>query len=169
MSNAYALQNADFLDHIDVVCPKCAKRAVVTGGKPNQYLVEEEQNIRCACAHCGFVAVLNDASKSTVFVNSRDVPVKSHVLYFNSPCDPFFQFPVWYEIPTTHGSLWAYNEEHLTVIENFIADKIRSRNGIALKNKSIASRLPVWASSAKNREYLVKTIKKFKEKQDFSV
>lgn len=164
MRNAYELQNGNFLDHIDVVCPKCAKKAVVTGGKANQYSVEDDQHIRCACNHCGYVAVLNEASKSTVFTNSRGVPVKSHILYFNNPCDPFFKFPVWYEIPTTHGNLWAYNLEHLTVIENFIADKIRSRNGLEIKNSSIASRLPVWASSAKNRDYLLKIINRFKEK-----
>lgn len=164
MSNAYTLQNEDFLDHIDVVCPKCEKHAVVTGGKPNQYSVEADHDIRCACSHCGFVSHFNDIAKSTVFTNSRGVAVKSHILFFNSPCDPFFQYKVWFNMPTTYGFLWAYNLEHLNIIEKFIADKIRSRNGLENKNKSIASRLPTWVSSAKNRDCLLKTIKKFKEK-----
>lgn len=161
IKNAYAVQNEDFLDHIDVVCPKCAKHAVVTGEKANQYSVPDDNEIRCVCSHCGFISRFNEISKSTVFTNSQGIDVKSNVLYFNSPCDPYFQFEVWYHIPTTYGSLWAYNLEHFQVIENFIADKLRSRNGLDPKNKSIASRLPTWASNAKNREYLLKTIKKF--------
>ena len=164
MCNAYQLQNENFLDHIDVVCPKCAKHAVVSGGIPHIYEVSENHDIRCACAHCGFAARSNAVAKSALFTNSREVDVKSHVLYFNAPCDPFFHFMVWYDIPTTHAFIWAYNMEHLKVIERFIADKIRSRNGLENKNKSIASRLPTWASSAKNREYLLKTINNFKEK-----
>lgn len=164
MFNPYTLQNEDFLNHIDVVCPKCTEHAIVTGAKANQYSHVDDHDIRCTCSHCGFVMRFNDIAKSTVFINSCGVAVKSHVLHFNSPCDPFFQYKVWYEIPTTYGILWAYNLEHLKVIESFISDKVRSRNGVENKNKSIASRLPIWVSSAKNRNYLLKTIAKFIEK-----
>lgn len=82
----------------------------------------------------------------------------------NGPCDPFFEFDVWYRLETTYGLLWAYNLEHLEVIEGYIADRMRSRNGLSYKNNSIASRLPQWVKEAKNRDYLIKQIKKFKLK-----
>lgn len=94
MSNAYALRNEDFLTHIDVVCPRCEKHAVVTGSKPNQYSVDDDNDIQCACSHCAFTIRFNDVAKTTIFTNSRGVVVKSHVLSFKSQCDPFFKFSV---------------------------------------------------------------------------
>lgn len=86
------------------------------------------------------------------------------MLTMNSPCDPFFELDVWYRLETAHGLLWAYNLDHLEVIEEYIADRMRSRNGLPYKNNSIASRLPQWVKEAKNRDYLIKQIKKFKSK-----
>lgn len=66
IKNAYAVQNEDFLDHIDVVCPKCENQALVTGVKANQYSVQDDNEIRCVCSHCGFVSRFNEMPKSTV-------------------------------------------------------------------------------------------------------
>src|SRR3546814_16538385 len=87
------------------------------------------------------------------------------MLMLNAPCDPFFGFRVWYLIETSHGTLWAYNLAHLTVMEQYIASRQRERNGLPLKNKSLASRLPQWMKDAKNRELLLKLIRRSAERR----
>lgn len=164
IKNAYSVKNEDFIDHIDVFCPKCTKKAVVLGGKPFLNIAEYEEEVRFSCSHCGYTLRYADLPKPTVFVNSKGLPVTSRVIYHNAPFDPYFLFPVYYEIETKFGAIWAYNLEHLQTIQNYITDKIRSRNGLPNKNNSIASRLPQWAKNAKNREYLKKVIDKFIEK-----
>lgn len=62
------------------------------------------------------------------------------------------------------GVIWAYNIEHLEVIEAFIATTDRSRNGLPNKNNSIAARLPKWMSAAKNRKTVLKCIEALKRK-----
>lgn len=84
------------------------------------------------------------------------------MLLLDAPCDPFFGFRVWYYIETPHGTLWAYNVEHLTIIEQYIAGYKRGRNGLPLKNNSLASRLPQWAKDANHRESILKLIRRFK-------
>lgn len=164
VKNAYSVRNEDFISKIDVFCPKCAAKAVVIGGKPYVNIREYESEVRFSCYVCGYALRYTDLAKPTIFTNSKGIPVKSNILYHNAPFDPYFTFPVYYEIETKFGDIWAYNLEHLQVIETYIGDKIRSRNGIPSQNNSIASRLPQWVKSAKNREYLLKTIQRFKEK-----
>ncbi len=83
----------------------------------------------------------------------------------NAPCDPYFRLAAWYQIETPWGLLWAYNEEHLEVIERFVADKLRSRNGLPMLNNSLASRLPQWVTDSRHREAILKYIQRFKAKQ----
>jgi hypothetical protein len=46
--------------------------------------------------------------------------------------------------------LWAYNAEHLDFLEEYVRASIRERE--PNRNASLASRLPAWLKSAKNRE-----------------
>ena len=160
--NPYALRNEDFIDTIDVICPKCKTKALVSGGKPYTYIKEYEGQVRFSCVACGYNIKYINTPEFTLYTNSRGIKKKGRILFMNAPCDPFFGFDVWYRVETKYGLLWAYNLNHLSVIENYIADQQRSRNGIAKQNNSIASRLPQWAKDAKNREYLVKMIERFK-------
>lgn len=62
------------------------------------------------------------------------------------------------------GVVWAYNLEHLQVIESFIASTRRGRSGLPYQNNSIAARLPKWMSAAKNRKKVLKCINELKNK-----
>lgn len=162
-NNAYTLRNEDFISNIDVICPKCKTKAVVIGGQPYKDTNEYEGDVFFSCTSCGFALKYANTPKIIVFTNSRGEDVTARVLFLNSPVDPFFGYDVWYQIETKYGLLWAYNLEHLTVIENYIVDKLRSRNGIPYKNNTIGSRLPQWVKESKNRTYLLKLIKRIKE------
>lgn len=161
-NNPYQLKNSDFTYKIDVVCPGCGKRALVSGLRPDEHITQNEARIRFSCTHCGYSIRYADTAKVTAFVNSKGIPVQTRVLYMNQPQDPYFCIDLWYRIETTWGLLWAYNLEHLEVIESYLSDKLRSRNGIPMQNNSIASRLPQWAKDGNHREVLMKLIQRVK-------
>lgn len=162
--NPYSLRNSDFTKKVDVVCPRCEKKALVIGSDLYIPTEEQEEKMRFSCTACGHAIKYTETPKMLVYVNSRGKPKYSRVLYRNSPIDPFFGFNLWYRIEANEGMLWAYNLEHLEVIEAYIADTVRDRNGLSNQNNSIASRLPKWVSAAKNREYLLRLIGRVKAK-----
>ena len=161
-ANAYTARNSDFTENIDVVCPKCEQKAAVVGARVDQPVAEYEEHVRFSCMSCGYAVKYINTPKFTVFVNSRGKAVHSRILLMNTDCDPFFGFRLWYIVETPYGALWAYNLAHLTVIEQYIADKKRERNGLPNKNNSLASRLPQWAKHAKHRELLLRLIQRAK-------
>lgn len=160
LNNPYFLRNEDFILNIAVVCPKCKAQAFVLGGQPYKNITEYEHEVQFLCKTCICKIKFANTPKFPVSTNSRGKSISSRLLMLNSPCDPYFGFDVWYRIETKYGLLWAYNLEHLTVIKNYIADKLRSRNGVPFQNNSIASRLPQWAKEAKNRDYLINIIQR---------
>src|SRR5690606_13251112 len=111
-----------------------------------------------ACAACGYAVKYSNTPKFTAFINSKGRAVRGRMLLLNTARDPFFGFALWYVIETPYGTLWAYNLAHLTVIERYIADHRRERNGLPTKNNSVASRLPQWARDARHRALLLKLI-----------
>ncbi len=161
-TNAYTVRNNDFTEKIDVVCPKCERKATVVGARVDEPVAEYEEHVRFSCVACGYAVKYINTPKFTVFVNSSGKAVRSRILLLNTAYDPFFGFPLWYVIETPYGTLWAYNLAHLTVIEHYIADKKRERNGLPPTNNSLASRLPQWVKDAKHRELLLKLIQRSK-------
>ncbi len=161
-ANAYTVRNSDFTEKIDVVCPKCGRKATVVGASVYASVAEYEERVRFSCVACGYAIKYGNTPKFTAFINSKGKPVRGRMLLLNTACDPFFGFSLWYIIETPYGILWAYNLAHLTVIEAYIADRKRERKGLLPKNSSLASRLPQWVKAAKHRELLLKLIQRFK-------
>jgi hypothetical protein len=54
--------------------------------------------------------------------------------------------------------LWALNEDHLSYLEEYVEATLRE----AYPNSTMASRLPDWMKSAKNREDVLKCIRKLR-------
>jgi|GEM_PF-722119 len=156
MPNAYQLQLADFSDEIDVVCPKCARRALVKGGKVTD--AEAQGSIRCVCTHCGYNQFYSEREADITIGNSRGQLRRYPITVWGGEVDPYFHHPLWYMAPCLEGNIWAYNQRHLQLLENFIRASDRGRNGLPNKNNSIASRLPRWMSAAKNRTSVLKCI-----------
>ena|SRR5690606_22482680 len=161
-ANAYSVRNSDFTEKIDVVCPKCGQKATVVGASVNAPATEYEKLVRFSCLACGYAIKYGNTPKFTAFINSKGKAVRSRMLFLNTTCDPFFGFSLWYIIETPYGMLWAYNLIHLNVIEAYIADIQRERNGLSPQNNSLASRLPQWVKAAKHRTLLLKLIQRFK-------
>ena len=136
----------EFGDEFLVVCPKCKLSAKVMPPETNS----EKLNIklfaprRVVCLNCAFT---NSWSGKTVSIGGK--------------FDWYFNLPLWLEISCCSETLWAYNYKHLEFIENYVAAKLRERT--PNKNKSLASRLPTWIKSAKNRGEILKAIAKLKD------
>lgn len=66
------------------------------------------------------------------------------------------------KIDCCNETLWAINEQHLDFIEDYVSAIIRTRTPNI--NKSLASRLPQWIKSKKNRDQILKCINKLRDK-----
>lgn len=58
--------------------------------------------------------------------------------------------------------LWAYNSDHLAFLRGYVEADLREREPNA--NASLASRLPKWLKSAKNRESVLRAVKRLETK-----
>lgn len=137
----------EFGDEFLVICPKCSRKAKVVrtevaSEKLNNILFSPRQLICLSC----------------VFQDSW----KGKIIGIGTSLDWYFRHPLWLQISCCGETLWAYNEKHLEFIENYVAAKIRVRTTNI--NKSLASRLPKWIKSAKNRDEILKAIVKLKQK-----
>ena len=74
--------------------------------------------------------------------------------------DPYFGVPLWLQLETRHGWLWAYNLEHLNLIRRFVQASLRERapwydTG---QKMTLVARLPLWIKQARNRDEVLRTI-----------
>lgn len=99
---------------------------------------------RLVCAHCGFT---KDWQRNTV--ESRPLE------------DGYFHQPLWLQTPCCGETLWAYNEEHLSFLEEYVGAELRE-SGIT-GNSTLVSRLPLWIKSAKNRDEVLRCVQKLRE------
>jgi hypothetical protein len=84
--------------------------------------------------------------------------------------DAYFGQPVWLQTPCAGHTLWAFNARHLDYLEQFVAARLRepplrASDGEA-RNAALASRLPVWLKSAKNRDEVLRCIRRLRRMLD---
>lgn len=84
------------------------------------------------------------------------------------PADGYFGFDLWLQVYCCGQSLYAFTTRHLDLLETYIKADLRERrqNEDGWRNASVASRLPQWMKSSKNRSKLIKAISKLREKLD---
>jgi hypothetical protein len=142
----YALAAND----IDVVCPHCGSRAVVKAQRVEGTSVMFWPR-RFVCTAC-----VSSASWSSEGGSSR----------WGGPVDPFFQLPLWLKAECCGGrTLWAFNDAHLALLEDYVAARLRER-GEARHRMTLVARLPAWLKSAKNREEVLRVITRLREPHD---
>jgi hypothetical protein len=133
----------EFGDEFLVICPKCKGLAKVVpfsfelGKKVSKLFAPR----RLMCLNCVF----------------RD-SWKGHKISFGGNIDWYFRLPLWLEISCCGETLWAYNLKHLGVIEQYVAAKLRERTKKG--RNSFLSKLPNWLTAARNREEILKAIRK---------
>lgn len=150
--DSYRYQLYEFMDRILVVCPSCGRKAIVYGGRLTG-LNPAITNVKVVCGSCGFNKYIDEMPK-----RQDDKQKKGLFLLFGKPVDPYFRLPLWLQSDFENEVFWAYNEQHLALIEEHVAAGLRERNGQDIRNKSIGARLPRWLTSAKNRSAVLKMI-----------
>jgi hypothetical protein len=138
--NGYDTFLKDFTRVIYVICPACHKQAVVEAPPIASRLA------RLTCPYCG----LSKEKQATPYSLGR-------------AADPFFDLPLWLTARSRNNQLWAYNDEHLQFLRDHVEAQLRERNGLAMRNQSLGSRLPKWMLTKKNRSSLLKSIKHLEE------
>jgi hypothetical protein len=141
-----------FQREILVACPKCQSCARVSTIELED--VDLFSPRRLSCFHCGYSRKWNQK-----LINFQ--------WYAKPTVDGFFGEPLWLQVSCGNEVLWAFNLEHLELIENYVSAKLRERRkseDYGWQNKSLVSRLPKWISAAKNRDVVLKAIQKLKDK-----
>jgi Zn ribbon nucleic-acid-binding protein len=144
--SGYVTWLAEFVNDksVYIVCPQCNRKAIVNAINTNSI----KEHAKMACVHCGYNKVLEKVNYTyRVFGN-----------------DPYFQLPLWLMVDCCGYVLWAYNEFHLDFIRSIIEASLRERDTKKMYNSSLASRLPKWMLSSKNREHVLKAIRKLESK-----
>ncbi len=149
----------DFYEEFLVVCPKCASRGKV--------VIDEEEFAKLSKKKI-------DQNRNKFFGPRKFICTKcvyrdhwsGSQIKVGSNCDWYFGFELWLEIECCGGRIWAYNLEHLQMIEDYVAAKLRERTNKG--RNSFFSKLPQWIKSAKNRDEVLKAIRRIKERNDGS-
>ena len=133
-------------DPVLVLCPNCAQKAFV--------VPYDDDRVRCSCFECGYTA-------------ENPTNGRSFYWYNENPTDGYFGFDLWLKTNCGGHPLWAFNIRHLEFLESYVSAKHREREMDEKRgwhNSSLASRLPKWMKSGKNREALLKAIRELKAK-----
>jgi len=136
-----------FTDLFLVHCPRCDRCAKVVlrdavGEQPQDYMSMVFSPRRLVCEHCGYTQNWQGRE-----VGSTDLS------------DYYFHRPLWLQTPCCNETLWALNTRHLDFLERYVAAELREGQG----HGTLASKLPQWIMSAKNRDDVLKCIRRLRE------
>ncbi|MFD6678424.1 MULTISPECIES: hypothetical protein [Micromonospora] len=76
---------------------------------------------------------------------------------FSGPNDPYFGLPLWISIECRGRVLWAYNAEHLDLLEAYVSARLRER-GQYMGSQTLVERLPAWIKDGKHRAEVLDAI-----------
>jgi hypothetical protein len=139
-----------FMDEFIVKCPSCHSRAYIKRIDPENHDWFAPRRFICSCGKT------SDWHKREI---SRP--------WGCEPLDDYFNYPLWLQISCCGETLWAYNKKHLEFIKEYVQAELRERSkdeDSGWSNQSLASRLPKWIKSKKNRKNILKAIGKLENK-----
>ncbi len=74
-----------------------------------------------------------------------------------------YNLPLWFQKEFSGNIFWAYNLDHIDYLQGYIQADLRERNAKVNAFGTMIARLPMFVKAAKNREKLLKILKKWKE------
>ena len=128
-----------------MVCPDCGRPAQV------RFLAG---SARLTCGSC------------SLFRETRGNPACSPILGGGEVRDPWFGARLWLQADVTGHLLWAANQDHLSLIEQYVSSRTRSRRDFTQFGSAIGEQLPSWLVSAKNRDAVLRTIARMRRAPD---
>lgn len=138
-----------FADKVLVRCPVCGECAIVLDPVGTSEYQASQGDTRLAarrlrCLVCGL---------------SKDGFPSERVL--GVPFDPYFRLPVWLQTDCRGKVLWAYNANHLNLLESYVAARLRERRA-SPGSMTMVARLPAWLKSAKHRDEILRAIRRLR-------
>lgn len=161
MSNAaarYVDTNATIygqMQYVLVVCPRCHACARITVRLGATTHPDCFTPRRVVCPACSYVKEWEGGGL--------------HYDWYASPMrDCWFGLPLWLQTRCCGHVLWAYNREHLYIMEQYVAAHLREQEPnargrrIGWRSKTLVNRLPEWMIVAGHRRAVLHAIKKLK-------
>lgn len=154
----------DFVGTIYIQCPSCQRRAQVRSmsSEKEEFLTETFDSRarqsyqsswsprKLSCLHCSYIALWQGTTQQR-----------------NDPYDWYFGLPLWLQTPCCGEILWAFNEEHVHFLQQYVTARQRTKFYIKgqVRNRTLANRLPTWMKIAKNRDEVIKGLERLRELQ----
>jgi len=120
----------------------------------SQPLKQRPQSYKAKCPHCNF----QEEWKPKIREFLKNSKVDDGMVK-----DTYYNLPLWFQTEVNGNIFWAYNPDHINYLEKYISADLRERNSNANYTSSLVARLPQFVKAAKNREKLLKILKKWKE------
>lgn len=139
----------DFTDRFMVRCPRCDSCADVIRFEADAEV--HPWRARFCCPACG-------STKDGTLGGWSD----------REPVDWIFAYKLWLQTPCCGQTLWAYNYSHLAFLALYVcaAHRIGLPEAEAIergiRNSTLASSLPAWMITGKNRANVLKAINKLR-------
>ncbi len=139
-----------------VECPKCGScaehRPIATDHSRRDWFAPR----RLVCPTCGLV---RRWAKQEIYRHfAAQTPAR----------DDYFGEKLWLRAAFDGGEVWAYNWQHLAVIESYVAARHRTRRrdpNTGWSNRTFFSRLPKCIASSKNRDVVLAVIQKIRREK----
>lgn len=149
MSNNHRFQDqnktaSDFYQEVWVVCPICLKKAIAK-------TFRDKKVARLQCPTCGY--------NTEVSIESE---IAGHKVLNLSSANYFFGAELWLQHPFKDDVFIAYNGEELAYLEAYISAGLREHKDRT--HFTLLEKLPRFYHEAKNRDALLRIIKKLKDK-----
>ncbi|OXA94684.1 hypothetical protein B0A75_19580 [Flavobacterium oncorhynchi] len=120
----------------------------------SQPLKEKPLMYKTKCPHCNF----QEDWKTKVYRVRKELKHDDGLV---KEC--WYNLPLWFQKEVNDSIFWAYNQDHIDYLERYIQADLRERNSKMNVTSSLVSRLPQFVKAAKNREKLLKILRKWKE------
>lgn len=79
--------------------------------------------------------------------------------------EPYFSLELWFLTSFQGKLIWALNREHLAYLINYLSADLREKPMGRVK-KTQADHLPTFMKTAKNRERIVKLLKRLQKERE---
>lgn len=139
-----------FTDLFLVRCPRCDKCARVVLKEPppqgSGYADMVFAPRRLVCPSCGYTGEWQGKE-----VGATEIAT-----------DFYFHLPLWIQTTCCSETLWAFNARHLDFLEAYVSAELREGQG----HGTVASKLPRWLMSAKNRNEVLRCIGRLRERAE---
>ncbi|MBE8724146.1 hypothetical protein [Flavobacterium hungaricum] len=139
-----------YIAHVDSYCCNNVDKVEYK----SQLLNKKPDTIKLKCPVCKEIKAFKPKIEEIRFEFSSDGL---------SQTESWFNAVLWYQKELGGNLFWAYNLDHIDYLQRYIQADLRERNPKVNGGGTMAARLPQFVKAAKNREKLLKILKKWKE------